>query len=907
MLGLIRRRLFGIGGRMFGAFAAIMLMSIAAGVVAWVSFADVQTRFGSVATRSMPAMTAALELAAESASLSAVIAELSAVQIDLQRKQIMDHLPQDAKKVRGLLTGLNEELSRQGETPVPTELVDRMFSNIDAVARQIEVVLEMRKQQKDMLLLIQATHDDLVEIIAGYATKRHGELLTETGGFRYAPSQEFVERVNEGINETVDMSRLEAQANRLRALLESVKQTTDESLLTSQEVEFGAAVMSLEKGIESQRSENAKMATRGKFNTLREFGPGETGIFALKVRELAAVREVALSLSASRELADQLREEIRRVIALSRDLVDADRRAVETSVESGSRLIVVIIACSIALSAFILWFYVGRRVARPLRHMARAVGKLAGGDQAVVLPGEGRRDEIGDLARSLTIIRDTGLRAARSQTALDNGSNATLTLGLDGRVNYVNRAARLYFQKFEAEIRMVAADFRAEHLDGLDFGTLLASTQRLRVPVADMTGSLEEQASFGHRRAKIFMNPVIGEAGNRLGCVVEWMDVTDAMSEREAEQRFQSDLAAFVESAAAGDLSRRIDLGNRTGLMLKLGEGMNRWADAVGAALGEVVGMMSALAQGDLTKRIEGDYRGDLLRLKNDSNATAEKLAAIVGRTLEGMTVIKEATAQLAAGSQDLSSRTEEQVSSLEEVAAAIRQMSVTVKQNADNAGTANALALQARTAAEKGGEVAASAVKAVAEIEESSGRIADIVGLIEEIAFQTNLLALNAAVEAARAGEAGRGFAVVAAEVRALAGRAGQASKEIKGLIASSSGHVGRGVDLVNKAGQSLSEIVGAIKRVAEIVSEIAGASREQSDGVQQVDTSVTEMETVTQKNASLVEASTASLAAVDQQIERLLDVVGFFDTGGGTKLRTRAAQASLHGLTGQRPAVAG
>jgi methyl-accepting chemotaxis protein len=243
----------------------------------------------------------------------------------------------------------------------------------------------------------------------------------------------------------------------------------------------------------------------------------------------------------------------------------------------------------------------------------------------------------------------------------------------------------------------------------------------------------------------------------------------------------------------------------------------------------------------------------------------------------------------------------------LEEVAAAIRQMSVTVKQNADNAGTANALALQARTAAEKGGEVAASAVKAVAEIEESSGRIADIVGLIEEIAFQTNLLALNAAVEAARAGEAGRGFAVVAAEVRALAGRAGQASKEIKGLIASSSGHVGRGVDLVNKAGQSLSEIVGAIKRVAEIVSEIAGASREQSDGVQQVDTSVTEMETVTQKNASLVEASTASLAAVDQQIERLLDVVGFFDTGGGTKLRTRAAQASLHGLTGQRPAVAG
>jgi methyl-accepting chemotaxis protein len=218
--------------------------------------------------------------------------------------------------------------------------------------------------------------------------------------------------------------------------------------------------------------------------------------------------------------------------------------------------------------------------------------------------------------------------------------------------------------------------------------------------------------------------------------------------------------------------------------------------------------------------------------------------------------------------------------------------MSATVRQNAENAQAANQLMVQARQAAESGGQIAVSAVEAVAKIQESSSRIADIVGLIEEIAFQTNLLALNAAVEAARAGDAGRGFAVVAAEVRALAGRAGQASKEIKGLITSSGSHVNRGVDLVNKAGQSLNDIVSSVKRVAEIVSEIAAASREQSDGVQQVDLSVNEMETVTQKNAALVEESTTSLNAVDQQIESLLEVVSFFSTGQDTSERRTDAR---------------
>jgi methyl-accepting chemotaxis protein len=372
----------------------------------------------------------------------------------------------------------------------------------------------------------------------------------------------------------------------------------------------------------------------------------------------------------------------------------------------------------------------------------------------------------------------------------------------------------------------------------------------------------------------------------------------------QAEREVQQELAALVDAAAAGDMSRRVDLAGKQGLMLKLGEGMNRWAATMSAALEQVIQVMSGLARGDLSKRIEGEFRGDLLRLKTDTNATAEKLADVVGQVVDGTSMIKAAMGQLSEGSTDLSTRTEEQVASLEEMAAAIRQMAVTVKQTADNAQQASRLAETARSAAQGGGEVAAAAINAVGDIQASSQRITEIVSMMDEIAFQTNLLALNAAVEAARAGDAGRGFAVVAAEVRALAQRSSTASKEIKGLIGVSNQNVEKGVALVNKAGTTLGDIVTSVRQAAEIVSTIATASAEQSKGVQQIDDTVSALENVTQKNAALVEESTAALGAVDNQVNELALVAGFFG-GAGASARsagagTRTLQKSLPGRVG-------
>jgi methyl-accepting chemotaxis protein len=304
------------------------------------------------------------------------------------------------------------------------------------------------------------------------------------------------------------------------------------------------------------------------------------------------------------------------------------------------------------------------------------------------------------------------------------------------------------------------------------------------------------------------------------------------------------------------------------------------------------VAMATRIANGDLSTDggaqtfAGGSLLDELVRMRT-------RLTGIVGEVQHGSQAVSTAAQQIAKGNDDLSQRTQEQASSLEETAASMEEMTATVKQNAENAVHANKLAGSAREQAEHGGQVAARAVAAMGEINASSRKIADIVGLIDEIAFQTNLLSLNAAVEAARAGEQGRGFAVVATEVRSLSQRSAAAAKEIKALINESVGRVQAGSVLVDESGAALADIVDSVKKVTDIVAEIAAASQEQSSGIDQVNRAVTQMDEVTQQNAALVEEASAAARAMQEQADELRQQMAFFRLHDGDAAPAPVTQA--------------
>ena len=377
-----------------------------------------------------------------------------------------------------------------------------------------------------------------------------------------------------------------------------------------------------------------------------------------------------------------------------------------------------------------------------------------------------------------------------------------------------------------------------------------------------------------------------------------------AMAQRAAEVRRQLDaLVKDIEKHVQGVSDEATAFTNRTIAVT---------ATAAGVAVAVVFALAFMLVQfgvarpisllvAELKKISEGNFavhvpgvgnKDEIGQIATAISTMADKVRSTIAEVKSSAREVTNASAEISTSTTDLSQRTEEQAASLEETSASMEQISATVKKNAENAQQANASAAQTREVADRGGAVVAKAVGAMAKIEESSQKIGDIIGVIDEIARQTNLLALNAAVEAARAGEAGRGFAVVASEVRSLAQRSSQAAKDIKDLITNSNSQVKDGVDLVNQAGAALGEIVESIKTVAAIVNDIANASIEQSTGIEQVNRALNQMDEVTQQNSALVEENAATAKTLEHQAKSMDEQVAFFqiDAAAGAEGMTHA-----------------
>jgi methyl-accepting chemotaxis protein len=436
-----------------------------------------------------------------------------------------------------------------------------------------------------------------------------------------------------------------------------------------------------------------------------------------------------------------------------------------------------------------------------------------------ILDAHGKPVRVVKFATDVTAAVREAQANARIRTALDKAS-ASVMLADDGlNIIYINEAGEKLFRENQDNFRRDLPAFDASRLVGSSMDLFHRDPSHQRQLLSGLRAAHVSDVRIGGRAMRIAATPVIDSQGARLGTVVEWADRTQ-------EVRSEEQVSEIVKKALSGDLSARVSIDDKAGFFKILSQGLNELLDNTASIVRQV-----------------------------------QVAAAEVHRGAE----------EISQGNVNLSQRTEEQSSSLEETASSMEEMTSTVKQNADNAAQASQLAIAAREQAEKGGAVVGQAVRAMGSINEASKKIADIIGVIDEIAFQTNLLALNAAVEAARAGEQGRGFAVVATEVRSLAGRSATAAKEIKGLIQDSVRKVEDGSSLVTQSGQTLDQIVASVKKVSDIVAEIADASREQSSGIEQVNKAVMQMDEMTQQNAALVEEAAATSQSMAEQAREL------------------------------------
>ncbi len=646
----------------------------------------------------------------------------------------------------------------------------------------------------------------------------------------------------------------------------------------------------------------------------------------------------------------------------------------------------VALLCALAGASFLLY----KLITAPLAGLGRSMESVAQGDYDTGVPHTIRRDEIGLMATQLEALRavlreaDEAAHETAFKSAAFAGSSASLMMvDRDFRVIFANPACEELVKANLDELAKVWPDLQGQTLIGGDLRNFQpvrdAVAQVERGGLRDGSETVNEMVQMGDCLLRISLNAALGQAGEMIGCVIEWTDRTDAQRNaalhhaldsnqltveydlkgkiQDANQNFldlidgtkedtracnlasmfaknldgDHDGSKFVTKVISGEPMRGrfnvfsvhaqktfvidgsfavlTDHKGKPHRLIFLGSDVTEQDRAMrageaareqsAAEQANVVGLLgdalNKLANGDLRADLTSDVPASYEKLRRDFNGTVESLREAMSAVMHNADSIRNETAEITSAADDLSRRTEKQAATLEETAAALDELTVSVRSAAEGADDASSMSAEAQKNAQQGGEIARQAVAAMDGIRTSSQEISKITSVIDDIAFQTNLLALNAGVEAARAGEAGRGFAVVATEVRALAQRSSDAAREINALISSSGEQVSQGVDLVDRTGSALAAIVTSVSEISNRVSNIAASAREQSSGLAEINTAVNELDHVTQQNAAMFEETTAASHALTAEADALAAAVARFRLNGETA-----------GATAPRPAVA-
>ena len=525
------------------------------------------------------------------------------------------------------------------------------------------------------------------------------------------------------------------------------------------------------------------------------------------------------------------------------------------------------------------------RLTKPMHRLSNAMRKASRGDLDVIVSDNHRGDEIGSIARALSLFIKTAQTNVASQQkervlanenfrvrmALDGVTGCVMIIDTQGNLVYLNQALADKFATEQAQFSQSIDNFDAANLIDTNIANILTGSAHENL--SSLSSTHKSHVNFSELTFAIEINPVVNSEGSRLGSILEWEDLTEQM---EAERQIEG----LIVQASSGDLNARLDSSAFAGFQLIVANGINLMLDKVIEPFNETQRVLGAMAAGNLTVQMEGSYKGEYAKLQASLATTLNKFNETVSKIRDAGGEISSRSKEVYKTNLSLSDSTAAQASSLEQTAASMEQMTSAVEQNANNAVQADKIAQATSEAASDSGKIAEQTATAMLEISQSSKQIAEIVNVIDGIAFQTNLLALNASVEAARAGEHGRGFAVVAQEVRSLAQRSADAAKDIKQLIDNSVDKIHVGSTLAQESAISMAQIVDSISQVSSIVAEIAGASKEQAIGISQVNKAIEQIDQITQRNAAQVEETADATDSMTQRSNEMMTLMGFFHT---------------------------